>query len=232
MKKLAWVLAALAVVGCSDEGTPVGGDGGTPIVGRLLPLGQGNTWTYWVDDGVLAGEKRTEVMALEDVGGEKAGVMAFHVRTEKLGGGVTRSWQEDRGTSVVRHRERTFDATGLEQSDEVYLPAKLRIDESPAHLVVGATWRDEYTEKITDVATGTWRTATKIEVWTVEAVDEEVTVPAGTFRTVRLRRAGDVSGTTTADKTYWFAAGVGKVRETGKQTEELTGYSIPTPGAR
>ena len=56
-----------------------------------------------------------------------------------------------------------------------------------------------------------------------------VTVPAGTFSTIRLRRqvlvgAGGGEG---ADKTFWFAEGIGKIKETGGQTEELSAYSLP-----
>jgi hypothetical protein len=54
-----------------------------------------------------------------------------------------------------------------------------------------------------------------------------VTVPAGTFTTVHVQR---VSGSgSTKQKDYWFAKGVGKVKETGggQQNEELMSYSIP-----
>jgi hypothetical protein len=57
------------------------------------------------------------------------------------------------------------------------------------------------------------------------AVDEPVTVPAGTFNCLRVRRrASQQDG---SDKTYWFAKGVGKVKEVGGQTEELTSVTIP-----
>jgi hypothetical protein len=66
----------------------------------------------------------------------------------------------------------------------------------------------------------------KTEHWTVEATAEDVTVPAGTFTCLRLHRIGD--DPTGADKRYWFAAGVGKVKEEGGgQTEVLTDVSLP-----
>jgi hypothetical protein len=66
-------------------------------------------------------------------------------------------------------------------------------------------------------------TTTKDEVWMVEAVDEMLTVSAGTFLTLRVRKT--TSGN--ADNTYWFAKGVGKVQEMGEQVETLTSYLIP-----
>jgi hypothetical protein len=54
-----------------------------------------------------------------------------------------------------------------------------------------------------------------------------VAVPAGTFCALRVRR---VTSTTLggSDKTYWFARGVGKVKEEGgNQREELTDHALP-----
>jgi hypothetical protein len=56
----------------------------------------------------------------------------------------------------------------------------------------------------------------------VVAVEEMVTVPAGTFSAVVIEKVG---GTST--KRYWFARGVGKVKEqSGTQVEELTEYKL------
>ena len=57
--------------------------------------------------------------------------------------------------------------------------------------------------------------------WTVDAVSQMVTVPAGTFRAIVLTKAGGSSL-----KTYWYVPGVGKVKETGGQTEELVSYEV------
>ena len=70
---------------------------------------------------------------------------------------------------------------------------------------------------------------------------ETITVPAGTFQSLRVEVAGEIesplSGTTFEyDSTEWFAPGVGLVRYEGHMadggdlsavTYELTGYSIP-----
>lgn len=230
------ILASLLAAACGGESqNPPGGadapdaDPSAPdagaIAGRLLPLASGASWTYRVTDtttGATA-DKTSTVGAEEDVGGAKAGVIAFRVTTEKLDG-MTVSWQEDIGTAIVRHRERSFDAAGGLQTDEIYTPHKLRVDDSPAHRVAGATWTEAYTEDITDAA-GQRTSTTKTETWSVEAVDDTITVPAGTFTCVRVRKT---SQTTASNKVYWFAPGVGKVREAGMASlEELTAYSLP-----
>jgi len=87
---------------------------------------------------------------------------------------------------------------------------------------MGASWHVAYTEVTTDSA-NVMTTIAKDETWTVEATAESVTVPAGTFTAVRLHKV--TSGA--ADKMFWFVAGVGKVKETGDQTEELVAYTLP-----
>jgi hypothetical protein len=213
-----------------------------PADQRLLPMAVGNSWTYNVtempktdagldgdggvidmpDGGPLVHVKTSTVQAFEDVGGTKAGTMAFRVRTENIGG-VTVSWQEDTGNAIVRHREQSFNLSEVMESDQFYLPSKLRVDELPTHLTLNATWTTAYTE-VETTPTGGTKTTAKVETWTVEAVDEPVTVPAGTFTCIRIRRVG--SDATQAEKTFWYAPGVGKIKETGNQTEELTAKTI------
>ena len=58
-------------------------------------------------------------------------------------------------------------------------------------------------------------------------MNDELTVPAGTFKSVKIRR-DNVSDPET--KLFWFAAGVGKIREENPSTgavSELTAYEIP-----
>jgi hypothetical protein len=124
------------------------GCGPAPATGRLLPLEPGASWTYKITDakGVFK-DKKTTVEALEDVGGSKAGTKAFRVRTEDTNG-ATVSWQEDTGTSVVRHREQEFDAANAQLSDTFFTPSKLRLDESAAHLTNGEIGRASCRERV------------------------------------------------------------------------------------
>jgi hypothetical protein len=191
-----------------------------PTTGRYMELRTGASWTYSIDG---EDEKRQTVGALEDVGGEKAGVQAFRVETEKAGGSVV-SWQEDTGDAILRHRE--TDMAGSTATDEIYEPYRTRISELGAHLEPGATWSEEYVEYLTDLDTGETSTVDKVEHWEVVAVDTPVRVPAGDFCALQVRRTSTVGGSDGSDKTYWFARGVGKIKEVGEdRTEELVDWN-------
>ena len=65
--------------------------------------------------------------------------------------------------------------------------------------------------------------ATKTENWTVEAVDVQISVGAGTFTCLQIRKQDAGGG---VDKVYWFARGVGKIKETGGQEEALSTFDV------
>lgn len=226
-----WLLAAAvglgALAACDDDPgsqPPITAECEGALSTRYLPLIVGAEWVYDTSDrGGPTVRKATKVEAIEDVGDRKQGTTAFRIRTEKVAGHVV-SWQQDLCTSVVRHREQSFDAAGVLETDQFYVPGKLRIDETAPRLVLGARWTTEFTEVEIDPVTGT-KTVSKQETWNVESAAETVTVPAGTFTCLKLRKT--TSGQ--ADKRYWFAPGIGKVKEEGEQVELLTSYTIPEP---
>lgn len=229
---LAMLVLATAACGGGDDGVTPGPDATTgcqtPTSERLFPLVAGATWTYKITDPTVPGDpghnkdQTIEGSGPEDVGGRKAGVFGWRQRTDKTNTSVV-SWQEDRCTSVVRHREKTYDMANTLIDDQFYNPSKLRVDETPEHLTTGATWTLSFTEINVDPNTNVATTISKDETWSIVAASESVTVPAGTFMAVHLNK----KTTGNADKDYWFAAGVGKVKETGDQTEELVSYTIP-----
>lgn len=226
---LALAASSLGLAGCGDDGAPAGPDAGpigctTPNAMRLNPLVVGASWTYEVSQppDPLVVVKTSTIEALEDIGDIKAGTMGFRQRTEKING-VTVSWSEDRCTSVVRHREKSYDDMMALVADQFYQPSKLRVDETPAHLAAGAAWTLSYTEIEVNPTTGMRITISKDENWSVVSASESITVPAGTFTAVHLHKL--TSGA--AEKDYWFAAGVGKIKETGEQTEVLKSHTIP-----
>lgn len=232
-KRSIWLLSMVLLLACgtndpgggTDGGSNADGDGGS-VGGRYLPMAVGTIWTYDVTD-LGSGQKASKtstVEAEEDVGEKHAGVIAFRVRTEKLDG-ITVSWQEDAGWGILRHREQSFDLAEVMTSEEWYEPYKVRIDESAEHTSVGAAWTEEYVELHIDTASGDEVMTARANAWSVEATDEEVEVPAGVFQCLRLHRLGAKAGQ--SDKTYWFARGVGKIKETGNQTEELTSHTAP-----
>jgi len=224
----------LGAAGCGDDAAagpdanlsnPIGCEG----TERYWALVEGATWSFQITDPSDASKRSTKsqtIGAVEAVPG-KAGVMANKVVTTKPGGDVT-SWQEDTGDAIRRHREE--DRAGSNHSDELYNPYKLRIDESGDRTTVGTTWMETYDEVITDVTGGTGTmTVAKTETWSIVAIDEIIGVPAGAFCTLRVRKVSSATGGTGgSDKTYWFARGIGKVKEeSATQREELDSYTIP-----
>ena len=223
------VLMSLVACGGDSNGDPPGA-GGT----LYYPLAVGARWTYDVEDtsNQTMSVKVQTVEILEDVGGTKAGVQAYRVRTEKRDAsnvltGVTVSWQRPDGAIIWR--EQAFDAVNTLESAEIYEPYKLRFDGNAAHTTLGASYTQTYDERITQyVATQTCTappcsTSTrKSDRWTVEAVNAAITTPAGSYQALKLHK---VALSTTGDKVYYFAPDVGKVREEGSgQIEVLRSY--------
>ena len=219
--------------GSSAGGTPgAGGSSGSPAMSRgpLLPWTVGNSWTYRATEDGTVTTKRTTVGELEAVGGTgpNKDKMANVVITHKndTGDGVdldeTRSWQALEGDRVVRYREQSFSrSTKALELEEFWDPHKLHVDSSAERVAVGATWLESYKEnKIRVGGQASYDIATN-DRWFVDGV-ESITVPAGTFEAVVLRK---VSGSMN-EKKYWYVPNVGKVKETGGQTEELTEYQV------
>ena len=232
---LPFAVAAFLIgpVGCqsggqsSDAAAPGAGliDARQPAnTGRYIPLAVGAGWTWNGVDTLtgLSGITDSRVEALESMTGAKAGISAYRIRSVTLSGSTV-NWQQDTGTSIVRHREEFFDLTGTLKSDHLFTPDKLRLDEDPSHIVLGASWTETYTDAVTAPLAQAGTTATV--TWTVEAVDEMVSVPAGTFPCLRVHSIDSSLGG--YDSTFWFARNVGKVKESGTEVRELLGYSIP-----
>ena len=203
----------------------------TPFQGRYMELVPGRTWTYRVTDQNGVRAKSQTVGPLEDVGGEKAGTMAYRLTTTKAGGMVV-SWQQDLGDRIVRHREQ--DLAGTNTTDEFYVDFRTRIDERAEHIVEGATWDETFEERVTVTSVDppvvnpplvkTWR-------WTVTGVDVPTRVPAGDFCALTVQRSTIMGGTGTmedAEKVFLFTRGVGKIKEYAdrdEQVEELVSFT-------
>jgi hypothetical protein len=210
-------------------GSDAAGAGGEPNLAPLLPWAVGNSWTYEVTKDGVTTLKTTTIGELEEVGGEgpNAELMAYHVTTAKGADAMdhTESWQapdRDNPLRILRYREQSFGAmTGKLQLDEHWDPAKLHIDGSADRSVTGANWLESYAE--TKLEVGITPTTHDVrERWTVISDDETVEVPADTFEhAIHFQKAG--GGST---KDYWYVRGVGKVKETGSQTEQLTEYEL------
>jgi hypothetical protein len=191
----------------------------------LLPFAEGNRWVYRVTDGADVEQKVNLVGAAEPVGG--TGVfkdqIAFKCTTSKQGGeDETISWQGIDGDRIVRYREQSFHAgSGTLELEETWSPPKLRIDGSAEHTTADASWIEDY-EETKLPSDDTPSVAMRRDRWTVKAVGQTLTVPAGTFEDVVVVEKVGVDSL----KTYYYKRGVGKLKETGGQTEELVSYTL------
>ena len=193
---------------------------------RFEPWSTGAVWSYKLTDpaGVLpaALDKRTTVMAPRDVGGVHAGRQAFLVHVEQMKGSKD-VYEGPVGDVDVRYQTIFVDDQGITTATDVVQPYRLRLDESVARTKAGAQWTETYTETSTPVG-GPAKTTTKSEQWLVVSDAEPVTVLAGAYSSLHVRRTSN--GGRVQD--YWYVRGVGKVKETGGgQEEELMSF---TPG--
>ena len=230
-------LAAMTGAGCGSGGSggssgtggtgALAADGAVPMVtsGRFQPMVVGATWVYNVTDTGVAYTKNSAVMAFEDIGGMAAGTMGYKV-SETIKTSTQLTWYESTATDVRRHHDQQTDANGVMTSEDWYTPYDLRVDESSDHVMAGAAWTLSYM----DAHTSASKPASNkmiTENWTTDAVNETVTVPAGTFSALKITRTDTANG---ASKSQWFVPGVGKIREsnTTGHLEELTSYMIPS----
>jgi hypothetical protein len=228
MRWLILIALTLVAVGCvtdaKQDATPDGGAPDTSV--PLLPWAVGNSWTYKVTGKGIVTQKITTIDAEEMVSGTgpHAAEMAYKVVTSKSDGtDKTLSWQMDSDGKVLRYREQAFSASSGDLSlEEHWDPYKLHIDGTTDHTKADANWLETYQETKLP-ADGTASTTTEQhDRWSVDQADATVTVPAGTFEHVIVFTKAGGSDL----KTYWYLRGVGKLKETGGQTEELVSYMV------
>lgn len=165
-----------------------------------LPLPAGRTWTYEVVDAGGAHRMRVRVADGPEVDG-----VATTARVTTEAGADTTDWfaQDDEGNVWWFGRE------GEWQAGTDGARAGLAMPRSPR---VGDGFRTAYQPGVVE------------DVATVTAVDESVTVPAGSYDGVVVARVTSALESGARD-TYW-ARGVGLVEEDGTgRTVRLTGVS-------
>jgi hypothetical protein len=174
-----------------------------------LPLRPGAEWTYRVSDGTGRSADKVARVESRDFPGPRSAGAVFRVRFSLLDGSVL-SWERRTRAGVGCLQEETRDATGAVTMEEAYDPPETVVDARPERLVAGAHWNETFTE-ITPNYRGHPKATLGVVKWTVESTDDRVTVPAGTFACLRVRRARKHHGAST----FWFAKGVGLVKEVG-----------------
>lgn len=225
-------VAALTLAACAqapfdpgpeERGAPCEIEGNA----RFQPMVDGAEWEYEVER-FSSGAIETKIQSLggpQDIGDAKDGITAYPLTTEKSNGTKV-AWLEDTGSAAVRHREQ--DLAGATHHDEYFELYRVRLDEAPEYLAEGASFSHEYVKRVENLNTLQTTVESRSEEWTVATYGEEVTTPAGTFCTMQVTRVTSVEGVAGSEKQYWFARGVGKVKErSASRREELSDYSIP-----
>ncbi len=219
------------VVACGGSSGGPGGpgdsavDSGVDPTQRYEPWSAGTVWSYKLTDptGVLPPQtgQLTTLAGPVDVGGVHAGTMALVAHIDQMVGSkdVFESLLSD---VDVRYRTEFHDDAGTLTKTEEVQPYRVKLDESPAHTMAGAQWSHTFTQ-ISTLPGQAPTTKTKTDQWLVVSSSESITVPAGTFMALHVRRTSS-SGSI---QDYWYASGVGKVKETGGgQEEELESFTL------
>ncbi|HSD86308.1 MAG TPA: serine/threonine-protein kinase, partial [Kofleriaceae bacterium] len=168
---LAGAAASAVVVQTRDHGAKPA-ICGTPRT-SLMPLAVGNSWTYRITSPSTgqadAIDKTITLDATGDEGGLKRGTRGFRLKRVDASGTANR-WLHDTGRAVVWDHDEWFDLEGRPTRTVYYLPYRLRVEHSCDRTIVGAAWTEEY-----DAIEGT-KTTHMVETWSVQAIDETVTV--------------------------------------------------------
>lgn len=235
MRSAAWVAMAVLVAGCGtpgasdspdapNTGPDIGTDGGEPPVQKtLMPLAIGSKWVYRVTDPIAGtvAQKTTIVSEQRDLDGAKAGVHVYVVESE-VSGLKSVTFVEPKGEIALRHREDTLQNGSLVESRMV-LPSSTRGPITLPH--ANQRWHDAYTEDSYGPDGSFVKSRPQEDDWEVEAMSERVTVPAGSYDAVRLKRTRLDNGKI---RTTWWVPGIGKVKEDDAgYIEELVSVQLP-----
>lgn len=205
------LFGGLLLFACGSE--PAQPPGPPPAI---FPLAVGNGWTYRIitSRGVEGDKVQTTTATVAPDGSPAVRLSTVRGADETIS--INGTTAERR---VVRFSE-VGQRNGAVRKRIRFEPFDVRVD--LARTALGEQYEVAFDEVEVDASGAELRRKSVVQRYVVEAVDEEVTVPAGSFRTVRLRR-DTVGG---SSKQYWYAFGVGKVKEAGGQLEELVSYEI------
>jgi hypothetical protein len=233
------VLGALTAVvwlaGCGGGSLPPGPDGQKPSLPdaplepdkptpegplSLWPLTAGSSWKYRITEefrGIF--DKEVEVIGPQAVPGTDMTATLVRSVQPHL---EERSWQvELQNGTVVRLREEDLKA-GAVVRVTTWSPATVKSLAKPQQ--EGWTYESRIRE-MTRMDDGSVEETDRTYVWRVLAVNETVTVPAGTFHNAIkvLRDRPDKAG---KERYYWLVPGIGKVKEDGERLEELVSHDV------
>jgi hypothetical protein len=215
------VVLLIALAACGGEDRPEG-DCVASDSTRYLPYSEGYSWTYEVTDLVLQ-ETTTKSQSVTGTMNHPDDGMPVFIQVTNKSSGRTESWVRQSGDALIRLQQVDYDADSVLERTTVYEPGKIRLDETAARIASGASFAENYTAIIFDEF-GAEKSRTDLtEQWQVLSVGDPC--PGADFADydcLEIERAR----TGTPSKTFWFAAGIGKVREEGGQIEQLTACSL------
>jgi hypothetical protein len=200
-------LAALfGLTGCSAVAH---GQEGAALAASYLPLEVGAVWRYAItsDDG-RHGEGVVAVDGV-DYGGPKGTVAEYRIREQLLDGTIW-SWEWREAKRVALEQQEIDDRIGTVLGAESYDPPITVVDERAERLAVGAAWPEVFFGTSPN-AKGHPKSKRGEAKWEVESLTDQVSVPAGTFTCLRLRRAQKHHPPLIS----WYAKGVGLVKQQG-----------------
>jgi len=216
----------------SSTGGSASGGGSAVVAGSRrshFPLIDGASWVYRHTSFLDESWDETATLVATTEGGRDAFVLSDE---EDAAGERTQSTLVVDGTGVYRVRKQVLVGEQL-ALDTSYDPAFLRYDEAWTEPGVSVTLDDEWSQtcviesSASSCAAGAVKTGRTTHTYTVLDVAASVSVPAGHFTAVEVQRDNPDDQET---KLFWFAEGVGKVREENPVTgalEELAAYQIP-----
>jgi hypothetical protein len=214
-----------ADMGDTDTGTDTADTEPDPLEQSLYPLADGAKWSYVVKTtaGQILGMDITEANEVE-----WEGEQAFELIDEPDDDG---EWNASvllqDGDLVMRVHREEMDNLGTTAIID-YDPGFVRVSE--AWTVVGPPQEILYDRIAYDGNGQNPVVEARGHTFEVLAVDEQVTVPAGTFDCVKVERVRTLGAEAGALVWFWYAPGVGKVREERPlemEVEELVSVSIP-----
>ena len=206
MRALPLVLVFAAA--CGSEPTP-------PSTDPLIPVAIGNHWKYRVTSATGVVSDKIQTITATVTGGYR-----FETTRGTTGTKETLSVQRIENGQLIRLEEEGYKNDVLQERYR-YEPSSLRADSN--HLTSGETYETTHTKIALDARDNVLVRTTVQHRFTVVSGAELVEVPAGRFTAVHLKRED------LADhdiKEFWYVQGLGKVKETGGQTEELVEYQL------
>lgn len=223
-------LAAAALAGCGQDPPP------DPVVGGdYHPLVDGSSWRYAHDDWV-----ETVTLTTTTFEGQPAFLMSDSPNpSDRLRSDAVLTKVEGRIARVSKdeYLVSAGETEGTLQSSATYGVGFTRFNEDWANQSVGFRESPEYVRVETPPGGQPLPPEDRKHSFEIISLSDELVTPAGTFDCIQIRRTKDwqaeADGLDASDaqtKDFWFARGVGKVREENVDTgssETLIEFEIP-----